>query len=119
MKRVKLLGYEIDTYDFQGAVAKATELMQTDTVTQVVTINPEMFETANLDNDFSQILKTAEMVIPDGIGVKIGLKLTGQNVDRIAGIDFAREMINIAADNNLPIALIGAKPEILEKAVNN
>ena len=119
MKRVKLLGYEIDTYDFQGAVAKATELMQTDKVTQVVTINPEMFETANIDNEFSQILKTAEMVIPDGIGVKIGLKLTGQNVDRIAGIDFAREMINVAADNNLPVALIGAKPEILEKSVNN
>ena len=119
MKRVKLLGYEIDTYDFSDAVANATELMSTDKVSQVVTINPEMFETARNDSDFAEILNKAEMVIPDGIGVKIGLKIMGENVNRIAGIDFAREMINVAAEKNLPIALIGAKPEIVEKAVLN
>ena len=119
MKRVKLLGYEIDTYDFLGAVAYATELMSADKVSQVVTINPEMFETARNDSDFAEILNKAEMVIPDGIGVKIGLKIMGENVNRIAGIDFAREMINVAAEKNLPIALIGAKPEIVEKAVLN
>ena len=114
MKRVKLLGYEIDTYDFSDAVANATELMSTDKVSQVVTINPEMFETARNDSDFAEILNKAEMVIPDGIGVKIGLKIMGENVNRIAGIDFAREMINVAAERKLPIALIGAKPEIVE-----
>ena len=119
MKRVKLLGYEIDTYDFSDAVANATELMLADKVSQVVTINPEMFETARNDSEFSEILNNAEMVIPDGIGVKIGLKIMGENVNRIAGIDFAREMINVAAEKNLPIALIGAKPEIVEKAVLN
>ncbi len=119
MKRVKLLGYEIDTYDFSGAVANATELMSADKVSQVVTINPEMFETAHNDSDFAEILNKAEMVIPDGIGVKIGLKIMGENVNRIAGIDFAREMINVAAEKKLPIALIGAKPEIVEKAVLN
>ena len=119
MKRVKLLGYEIDTYDFSGAVANATELMSAEKVSQVVTINPEMFETARNDSDFAEILNKAEMVIPDGIGVKIGLKIMGKNVNRIAGIDFAREMINVAAEKKLPIALIGAKPEIVEKAVLN
>ena len=119
MKRVKLLGYEIDTYDFSDAVANATELMLADKVSQVVTINPEMFETARNDSEFSEILNNAEMVIPDGIGVKIGLKIMGENVNRIAGIDFAREMIDVAAEKNLPIALIGAKPEIVEKAVLN
>lgn len=119
MKRVKLLGYEIDTYDFCRAVAKATELMQGDKVSQVVTINPEMFETAKNDEEFSEILKTAEMVTPDGVGVKIGLKITGETVERIAGVDFAREMINVAAKNNMPVALIGAKPEVVEKAVSN
>ena len=119
MKRVKLLGYEIDTFNFNSAVEHAQELMCNDKVNQVVTINPEMFTTASKDAEFSQLLKDAEMVIPDGIGVKIALKIMGENVDRIAGVDFAREMINRAAEKNMPVALIGAKSEILEKAVSN
>lgn len=119
MKRVKLLNYEIDTFNFEEAVNYAGELLKNDKVNQVVTINPEMFETALKDEDFSQILKDAEMVIPDGVGVKIGLKIMGENVTRIAGVDFARRMIDYATAERYPIALIGAKSEILEKAILN
>ena len=116
MKRVKLLDYEIDTYSFDEAAENALRLEKEDKVSQVVTINPEMFDCAKIDSEFSQILRTAEMVIPDGIGVKIGLKILGENVERIAGIDFAKKMIEISAKESLPIALIGAKPEVIEKA---
>jgi len=119
MNRVKLLGYEIDTFDFNQAIDYATELLSNDKVNQVVTINPEMFTTAENDEEFSQILNSAEMVIPDGVGVKIGLKIMGENVARIAGIDFARKMIEVAAQNNMLVALIGAKPEIINKASKN
>lgn len=116
MDRVKLLGYEIDTYTFDGALDYALELEKSDKVSQVVTINPEMFDCAAVDREFSKILETAEMVIPDGVGVKIGLKILGQNVERIAGVDFAYKMIELSAKNGLPIALIGAKPEVIELA---
>lgn len=119
MKRVKLLDLEIDTFNFDGAVNYAEELLKNGKTGQVVTINPEMFETARSDSDFSEILNNAEMVIPDGIGVKIGLKIMGENVNRIAGIDFARRMIDVAAAEKYPVALVGAKPEVLEKAKLN
>lgn len=119
MNRVKLLDYEIDTFSFDEATAYALELEQQEKVSQVVTINPEMFDCAKVDSEFSDILRTAEMVIPDGVGVKIGLKILGKNVDRIAGVDFAKKMIEKSAQNNLPIALIGAKPEVVEKACEN
>ena len=119
MNRVKLLDYEIDTFNFDEAAAYALELEQQEKVSQVVTINPEMCDCAKVDSEFSDILRTAEMVIPDGVGVKIGLKILGKNVDRIAGVDFAKKMIEKSAQNNLPIALIGAKPEVVEKACEN
>jgi N-acetylglucosaminyldiphosphoundecaprenol N-acetyl-beta-D-mannosaminyltransferase len=119
MSRVKLLGYEIDTYTFDEALETAIELEKADKVSQVVTINPEMFDCAKADSEFAQILNTAEMVIPDGVGVKIGLKILGESVDRIAGIDFARKMLELSAVNGFPVALIGAKPEIIEKASEN
>ena len=116
MNRVKLLGYGIDTFSFDEAVNYALELEKTDNVSQVVTINPEMFTCAKKDEDFSNILHNAQMVIPDGVGVKIGLKILGVNADRIAGIDFAYKMIELSAQNDLPIALIGAKSEVINAA---
>ena len=85
----------------------------------MVTINPEMFDCAKVDKEFSDILNSAEMIIPDGVGVKIGLKILGNNVEKIAGIDFARRMIDKSAENGLSVALIGAKPEVIQLAKEN
>ena len=90
---VELLGLNIDTYSFEEAVLKAKELIDGRCVSQVVTINPEMFEYANKDNDFANIVKEAEMVIPDGIGVKIALQINGKSVARIPGIDFTKKIL--------------------------
>lgn len=116
---VELLGFNIDTYSFQEAVNKAKELIDGQRVSQVVTINPEMFEYAPKDNDFANIVKEAEMVIPDGVGVKIALKINGHNVERIPGIDFARKLLEEASINNIPVAIIGAKEEVISKAIEN
>ena len=112
MDRAKLLGFEIDKYDFQGAVDYAKS-----NGGHVVTINPEMIDYASKNEEFADIIRKAELVIPDGVGVQIGLKLVGYDVKRIAGIEFARRMIDEYATKR--IALIGAKPDIIEKAVNN
>lgn len=116
---VELLGFNIDTYSFDEAVNKAKELIDGQKVSQVVTINPEMFEYSSKDNEFSNIVKEAEMVIPDGVGVKIALKINGHNVDRIPGIDFAYKLLEKAAINNIPVSIIGAKEDIITKAIEN
>ena len=116
---VELLGYSIDDYSFDEAVLKAKELIDSDKVSQVITINPEMFQTADNDSSFSNIVREAEMVIPDGIGIKIGLKLTGKNVARIPGIDFAKKLLKEAALSNIPVAIIGSKEEVITKAIEN
>lgn len=109
-KRVKLLGFDIDTYNLESAVEYAKT-----TSGQVVTINPEMMS----NPDMIDIVNSAEIVIPDGIGVEIGLKISGHNVKRIPGIQFAHRMIKECAIANRAVALIGAKPEIIEKASEN
>ena len=116
---VELLGFNIDNYTFEEAVLKAKSLIDGGRVAQVITINPEMFDAAEKDSNFANIIREAEMVIPDGVGVKLGLKLKGKNVSRIPGIDFAKRLLKEAAISNIPAAIIGSKEEVITKAVEN
>ena len=101
---VELLGYNVDDYSFEEAIIKAKSLIDGDKVSQVVTINPEMFQEAEKNANFSNIIKEAEMVIPDGIGVKIALQITGKKANRIPGIDFAKKLLQEAATSGIPVA---------------
>ena len=115
----ELFGLNVDTYNFEEALLKAKELIDGNRVAQVVTINPEMFELAEKDTEFANIIKEAEMVIPDGVGVKIAMNINGCNVNRIPGIDFAKKLLQESALNNMPVAIIGAKEDIITKAIEN
>lgn len=112
MERVNLLGIDIDKYTFDEAIEYAKSKKG-----QVVTINPEMIDYAAKNAEFASIIKNAELVIPDGIGVQLGLKILGHNIKRIPGIEFAKRLI--AELEGRPVALIGAKPNVIQKAVEN
>lgn len=115
----ELLGFNIDTFGFEEAVNRAKILIDGRKVSQIVTINPEMFNTAQKDNDFANIIKEADMVIPDGIGVKLALSINGVKTDRIPGIDFAKRLLEEAALSNIPVGIVGGKEEIVKKAAEN
>ena len=116
MKRnlVKLLGYDIDTFTFVDAVDYAYT-----NPGQIVTINPEFIEMAKQNKEFSLILSCADLVVPDGIGIEIGLKILGYKVKRIPGIELGKALINEFTNRGKRIALVGAKPEVIELAINN
>ena len=116
---VNLMGTEINNYTFEESITKALELMHSDKVSQVVTINPEMFKEIEKNPEFKKIIEETEMIIPDGIGIKIALKLKGLDCNRIAGIDFARRLLEECAKNGDEVAIIGSKEEVVTKAVNN
>ena len=111
---VKLLGLNVGSFTFEEAIEYAKTISG-----QVVTINPEMINNAVQNPEFAEIINNAELVIPDGIGVQIGLKILGYNVRRIAGIEFSRRMVEECAKSEQSVALVGAKPEIVQKAKEN
>lgn len=113
-KTVKILGFNVDTFTFEEALEYIKNRHG-----HIVTINPEMIQAAKQNEEFANIIDSAELVIPDGIGVQLGLKILGYNVRRIAGIEFARKLIDMFSENSEPIAFVGAKPEVITGAVEN
>ncbi len=104
MGRIFLQGVGVDDLNFEQALDFAK-------CGQVVTVNPEMISYAGTNPEFAKILREAQLVIPDGIGVELGLKILGHNVKRIAGIEFARELL----DRCKTAALVGGAPGVVDK----
>lgn len=115
----ELFGFEINTLKFDDAVNKAVFCVENKQTAQVITINPEMFAEAERNKEFSKVIHEAEIVIPDGVGVKIALKINGVDAERIPGIDFARKMLELSAKNGWKVAIIGAKEEVINIACQN
>ena len=116
---IELMGIKITGETFIRSLDSAFSMINDNKVSQIVTINPEMYTEAEKNPEFKKILDEAELIVPDGIGIKIGLKLKGYNVERVPGIDFARTLLDWCAKNNKPVAIIGSKEEVISKAVEN
>ncbi|MBR1753397.1 WecB/TagA/CpsF family glycosyltransferase [bacterium] len=117
-KTVNLLGFNINNFSMYEALDYALELIKSGKGGQIVTINPEMIQSAKKKIYFKQVIQNADLVIPDGVGIKIGLKLKNIDAKRIAGIEFSYKMLEKCAQQKIPVALIGAKPHVVYGAVN-
>ncbi len=118
-KTAKVLGIDVCLLSLDECVGRLSEYLKDKKGAQVVTINPEMFETARKNEEFRNIVSNSEFVVPDGVGVKLALKLKGINQPTIPGVELSEVLIDYCAKNGLNIALIGTKEDILQDAVSN
>ena len=118
-KLKKVLNYNIDTFTFSQSIEYILKKIENNEGMQIVTINPEMIELAKNHKEFADILDNADLVVADGVGIKIALKLKGINIEQVRGIELAKSMLKRCALKNYKVAMIGAKEEILQKAISN
>lgn len=82
--------------------------------THVVTLNAEMVMQGEQNHLLANIIRKAELVIPDGAGVVLYLKLKGQSVKRCPGIELAENLLREApkqGQDNL-VFFYGGKPGV-------
>ncbi|MBQ7450017.1 WecB/TagA/CpsF family glycosyltransferase [bacterium] len=118
-KQLKVLGYNVDLFSYNDAIDYTKYLLDSEYSVQVVTINPEMIEFALKNENFSHILNKAELVIPDGMGIKLALLINGVNQQRIPGIEYSKKVLEICEEKEIPVAFIGSTKQVVEKAAEN
>ncbi|MGM0867003.1 MAG: WecB/TagA/CpsF family glycosyltransferase [Bacillota bacterium] len=86
----------------------------------IVTANPEIVMHARTDTDYLYTLSKADYIIPDGIGVVIASRLKKQPlIERVPGFELMEELLALSNEHPIRVYIVGAKPEVLEKAVVN
>jgi len=85
-----------------------------------VTPNPEILWQALNDPDLLDILKKADQVLPDGIGVLMAARILGDPIPhKVAGVELGEEIIKASGSHGLTVGFLGAKPGVAEKAAEN
>ena len=86
--------------------------------TQVTTLNAEMAMLAKENDQLAQIIQDSELIIPDGAGVTIYLRLRGYQQARIPGIELASSLLTTWSETigTGAIAFYGGQPGIATQA---
>lgn len=88
----------------------------------VVTLNAEMAMQGEQDESLAAIIRQAELVIPDGVGVVFYLWLRRKRIQRCPGIELAEALVQRSPDVTTPagkqadIFLFGGAPGVSELA---
>jgi N-acetylglucosaminyldiphosphoundecaprenol N-acetyl-beta-D-mannosaminyltransferase len=96
MNKISILGVDVSTLKKEEYLAKIKEFLISGGQHFIATPNPEIILLANQDEELFYILNSAALSLPDGIGLKFGGWLSGRNLERFTGVDFAEELLKIA-----------------------
>ena len=115
--KTNVLGIQFDNLTREEARQAGRELLRGSDFHYVVTPNPEFLLAAEKDLEFQKILNRADLVLPDGIGVVYSAKILGTPLkERVAGFDFACDMLEELNELGGRLYLLGAKPGVADMA---
>lgn len=116
--KTDILGINFDVIDLGDCAQKLIDAIDNDKKIFVVTPNPEIVMLAQNDNEFKNVLDSADIVIPDGIGIVLASKLNKIKIKkRVAGYDLVQKFFSMS--KNYKIYFLGSTSEIIQLAQQN
>ncbi|MDE2816903.1 MAG: WecB/TagA/CpsF family glycosyltransferase [Chloroflexota bacterium] len=113
----EVLGVRVDCLTMAEAVDCCMRFLKTAGHHQVVTVNPEFVMLAQHDAPFRSAIRNASLVVPDGAGIVWAMRRQGfVDAERVTGIDLMQALCVRAAQEQVPVFLLGAAPGIAVKA---
>src|SRR5258708_14489466 len=79
----------------------------------VATVNPEFVMRANQDAEFARVLETADLCLPDGMGVVWAARRQGCSIrEPVAGTDMLPLLAALCPRRGFPLFLLAASPRV-------
>ncbi len=117
MERIDILGVGIDNVTMEEAVERAMELLTDGKRHYVVTPNAEILYECGRDAAVMEAVKNADLILPDGAGVVLASKILGTPLkEKVAGVEFAVNILPKLVEAKKKLYLLGSKPGIAERA---
>lgn len=114
LSHISLFGLDL----ISGTTAEVVEdLLQSTGPRRVAFLNAHCGNVMAKDATYADALATADMVLPDGIGVELAAKFCGKRFrENLNGTDFTPALLKAAAAKGLTVYLLGARPGVAQDA---
>ncbi|MDD5944536.1 MAG: WecB/TagA/CpsF family glycosyltransferase [Clostridia bacterium] len=117
MGKTYILGVPFDTYKMNEAADRAVEMLGENGQHIICTPNPEIVMEAQNDRELMGILKAADMVTPDGVGVVWASKYSKTKLtERVSGYDLVLNIFERIKDTEYTVYFFGGAPGVADKA---
>ncbi len=115
--QLSFLGVRIDNLTMAEASTQIIKMTESDTASQVCFVNADCVNIAFNDENYRATLYEAQLVLADGIGVRIAGSILNQNVrENVNGTDMLPYLCAAAERANAGIYLLGGRPGVAEAA---
>lgn len=119
-KCVDILDVKIDDITIDIALKKMIGFLDEEKNHIVCTPNSEIMMESYKDDRLKYILNNSDMVVADGMGVVLASKILGTPLkERIAGCDLVQSILGLSLEKKIKVFLLGGKPDVVKKAVEN
>lgn len=116
----RFLGIRVDDVTMRQTIERVSQAIQSKKQFNIVTVNPELVMAATKNAEFKEIIDTADIVTPDGVGLLIMGWLTGRKLrERVTGVDLCSRLASESAKHGWSIYLLGAPPGVAPQAAKN
>lgn len=115
---VSILGVDFTSITNQQFLQQLAADSQAGRNRVIVTANPEIVLFSRQNQRYARVLPQADYTVPDGIGIVDGAKILRASLpERITGYDTMLSLLAWANEHQKRIFLLGAKPAVIQKAV--
>jgi N-acetylglucosaminyldiphosphoundecaprenol N-acetyl-beta-D-mannosaminyltransferase len=116
--RIKIIGTPVDALSFDETVAMARRAMRERVLTHQVSLNVAKLVKMRSDSMLRDDVLASHIISADGMGIVLAGRLLGQRLrGRVAGIDLMIAVLKVCAEEGFRPYFLGAKREVVEKAV--
>lgn len=121
MKKIDIFGVKIDNVTMDSAMEQvASWLSEEKRGRAIYTPNSEIIMAAKKDPEFKELLNSADMTTPDGIGVVKAAGILGTPLpERVGGFDLTCRVIEYLNENKMSLFILGGKPGVADMAAEN
>lgn len=117
MGRVKILGVDVDNITMIEAIDKITEFVIDGKYHYIVTPNVDHIIRLDVDKEFREIYKNADLVLVDGMPLIWISKFFNNPIsEKISGSDLFPKVCEMAANKGFSVFLLGAEVGVAELA---
>ncbi|MCA9581165.1 MAG: WecB/TagA/CpsF family glycosyltransferase [Myxococcales bacterium] len=115
LPRPTLVATPVDNITIEEALRRIVEPPPTHRARMVHFVHPHAVNLAATHPDFRTLLERADLILPDGIGLRFAAQILGVSLKHnINGTDLLPLLCEAARDNQLPLLLVGGAEGVAE-----